>query len=901
MMRTLAHKVFGSRNERVIRRLRRQVVAINALESRCQALADGDLPAETAALKARHAAGESLDRLLPEAFALMREAARRTIGLRPFDVQLIGGMVLHDGRIAEMATGEGKTLMATLPVYLNALTGKGVHLVTVNEYLANRDAEWMRPAYEALGLSVGIIHSDQPLEGKQAAYAADVVYGTNHEFVFDYLRDNMAFEATERVQRKLHYAIVDEVDSILIDEARTPLIISGPVEEDTNLYAVIDRLARRLVPQREKDGPGDFEIDEKTKQVYLTESGHHAFEQLLLEARQIAPGESLYEPQNLKFMHYVQAALRAQHLYKREVDYIVRDGEIVIVDEFTGRTMEGRRWSEGLHQAIEAKEGLRVQAENQTMASITYQNFFRLYEKLSGMTGTADTEAYEFLDIYRLEVVVVPTHRPMIRNDYPDLVYLGKKRKFEAIVEDIVERHERQQPVLVGTTSIENSEYLSEMLKRRRIPHAVLNAKQHQREAEIIAQAGRPGTVTIATNMAGRGTDIVLGGNLNAELAELQGRPEEAQRARADWATRHAKVLSAGGLAIVGSERHESRRIDNQLRGRSGRQGDPGDSRFYLSLEDDLMRIFAADRLKGLMGKLGMQEDEALEHPWVTKTIENAQRKVEAHNYDMRKQLLDYDDVSSEQRRLVYQQRNALLDADNVMDSVHEMQVGVIERLLDPLILPGTQAEHWDLGTLEEDLKRDFDLRFPLAAWVEAHPEDGREALARDLVTGLERAWQEKVRVLGTEEMNRFARQVMLMTLDELWREHLAAMEYLRQGIHLRGYAQVDPKQAYKSEAFSMFTQLLDRIQFDTVSVLAKVEIRAPDEVAERERKRRRSQNLQLEQARLEGGVAGEPDGLPPAAQMPFVRTGRKIGRNEPCPCGSGLKYKNCHGRIQDL
>ncbi len=901
MMRTLAHKVFGSRNERVIRRLRRGVATINALEARCQTLTDHDLPAETAALKARHASGEPLARLLPEAFALMREAARRTIGLRPFDVQLIGGMVLHDGRIAEMATGEGKTLMATLPVYLNALTGKGVHLVTVNEYLANRDAQWMRPAYEALGLSVGIIHSDQPLEEKQAAYAADVVYGTNHEFVFDYLRDNMAFEATERVQRKLHYAIVDEVDSILIDEARTPLIISGPVEEDTDLYAVIDRLARRLVPQREAEGPGDFEIDEKTKQVYLTESGHHAFEKLLLEARQIAPGESLYEPQNLKFMHYVQAALRAQHLYKREVDYIVRDGEIVIVDEFTGRTMEGRRWSEGLHQAIEAKEGLRVQAENQTMASITYQNFFRLYEKLAGMTGTADTEAYEFLDIYRLEVVVVPTHRPMIRNDYPDLVYLGKKRKFDPIVEDIVTRHERQQPVLVGTTSIENSEYLSEMLKRRRIPHAVLNAKQHQREAEIIAQAGRPGTVTIATNMAGRGTDIVLGGNLSAELAALQDRPEEAPRARADWETRHATVLAAGGLAIIGSERHESRRIDNQLRGRSGRQGDPGDSRFYLSLEDDLMRIFAADRLKGLMGKLGMQEDEALEHPWVTKTIENAQRKVEAHNYDMRKQLLEYDDVANEQRRLIYQQRNALLDADQVMESVHDMQLQVIERLLDPLILPGTQAEHWELGSLEEDLKRDFELRFPIASWIETHPEEGRDALTRELVAGLEKAWQEKVQVLGTEEMNRFARQVMLMTLDELWKEHLAAMEYLRQGIHLRGYAQVDPKQAYKSEAFSMFTQLLDRIQFDTVSVLAKVEIRAPEEVAERERKRRRSQNWQLEQARMEGGGDGVGDGPPPPAQLPFVRTGRKIGRNEPCPCGSGLKYKNCHGRIQDL
>ena len=893
-------KVLRAGEGKKVRRLAEIVPLVNDLEPEMEALSDDELAASTVRFRERIDRGESLEDLLVEAYAVVREAAWRVLGQRHFDVQLMGGMALHFGWIAEMKTGEGKTLVSTLPVYLNGLTGEGVHVVTVNDYLATRDAEWMGRLHRFLGLTVGRVGPDvDDAAAKRLAYAADVTYGTNTELGFDYLRDNMARTKEAMVQRGHRFAIVDEVDSILIDEARTPLIISGPVEEDTDLYAVIDRLARRLTPQREAEGPGDFEIDEKTKQVYLTESGHHAFEKLLLEARQIAPGESLYEPQNLKFMHYVQAALRAQHLFKREVDYIVRDGEIVIVDEFTGRTMEGRRWSDGLHQAIEAKEGLRVQAENQTMASITYQNFFRLYEKLAGMTGTADTEAYEFLDIYRLEVVVVPTHRPMIRNDYPDLVYLGKKRKFEAIVEDIVERHGRRQPVLVGTTSIENSEYLSEMLKRRQIPHAVLNAKQHEREAEIIAQAGRPGTVTIATNMAGRGTDIVLGGNLSLELAGLQDRPEEAVRARTAWEERHTAVLAAGGLAIVGSERHESRRIDNQLRGRAGRQGDPGDSRFYLSLEDDLMRIFAADRLKGLMGKLGMQDDEALEHPWVTRTIENAQRKVEAHNYDMRKQLLEYDDVANEQRRLVYQQRNSLLDASDVMDSVRGMQIQVIERLLDPLILPGTQAEHWELGTLEEDLKRDFDLRFPLAPWIEAHPEEGREALARDLVAGLEAAWEEKVRVLGTEEMNRFARQVMLMTLDELWKEHLAAMEYLRQGIHLRGYAQVDPKQAYKSEAFSMFTQLLDRIQFDTVSVLAKVEIRAPEEVAALERKRRRAQNWQLGQARMDGG--GEDDGPAPPAQTPFVRTGRKVGRNEPCPCGSGLKYKNCHGRIQDL
>ncbi|MHB1544153.1 MAG: preprotein translocase subunit SecA [Gammaproteobacteria bacterium] len=901
MIRGLAQKIFGSRNERVLRRLGRDVVRINTLEAACQALSDTALRERTGLLKTRHAGGESLKVLLPEAFALMRESARRTLGLRHFDSQIVGGMVLHEGRIAEMATGEGKTLVATLPVYLNALTGRSVHVVTVNEYLASRDAEWMRPAYEALGLKVGVIQSNQSLEDKKAAYQADVVYGTNHEFVFDYLRDNMAFEPGDRVHRGLSYGIVDEVDSILIDEARTPLIISGPVEEDTDLYAVVDRIARRLTPQREPSGPGDFEIDEKTKQTHLTEDGHRRVEALLLENRLIAPGESLYEPKNLKFMHYVQAGLRAHWLYKREVDYIVRDREIVIVDEFTGRTMEGRRWSEGLHQAIEAKEGLRVQAENQTLASISYQNYFRLYEKLAGMTGTADTEAYEFLDIYRLEVVVVPTHRPMVRQDLPDLIYLGKKKKFEAIVEDIVERHGQGQPILVGTTSIENSEYLSGLLTQRKVPHEVLNAKQHQREAEIVAQAGRPGRVTIATNMAGRGTDIVLGGNLNAEIATLAGDAARVAAARSDWNERHAAVLHAGGLAIIGTERHESRRIDNQLRGRAGRQGDPGVSRFYLSLEDDLMRIFAADRLKGLMGKLGMQEDEALEHPWVTRTIENAQRKVEAHNYDMRKQLLEYDDVANEQRKLIYRQRNDLLDADDVGERIRGMQADVIDSLLAPHILPGTYAEHWDLGSLEEDLKRDFDLETGLSAWIREHPEGSGEELSVYLTGKLETQWQEKVRKLGADEMNRFARQVMLMTLDDLWKEHLAAMDYLRQGIHLRGFAQVDPKQAYKSEAFTMFTELLDRILFETVSVLAKVEVRSPEEVAAAEQRRRKPQNWRLEQADYESGAPSETqssEALVPS--MPFVRSGRKVGRNEPCPCGSGLKYKNCHGRIQD-
>lgn len=902
MNRGFVQKIFGSRNERVLRKLRRNVTRINALEAECQACSDTALRERTGVLRQRHAAGETLEVLLPEAFALMRESARRTLGLRHFDSQLIGGMVLHEGRIAEMATGEGKTLVATLPVYLNALTGQGVHVVTVNEYLAQRDAEWMRPAYEALGLTVGVIRSSQTLEAKKAAYQSDVVYGTNHEFVFDYLRDNMAFEPGDRVHRGLYYAIVDEVDSILIDEARTPLIISGPVEEDTDLYAVVDRMARRLTPQREPDGPGDFEVDEKTKQTHLTEEGHRRVEALLLEHRLIAPGESLYEPKNLKFMHYVQAGLRAHWLYKREVDYIVRDGEIVIVDEFTGRTMEGRRWSEGLHQAIEAKEGLKVQAENQTLASITYQNYFRLYEKLAGMTGTADTEAYEFLDIYRLEVLVIPTHRPMIRDDLPDLVYLSRKRKFDAIVEDIVERHSQGQPILVGTTSIETSEYLSGLLAQRKVPHEVLNAKQHQREAEIVAQAGRPGRVTIATNMAGRGTDIVLGGNLNVEIAALGGDAERIAAARVAWEERHAAVLAAGGLAIIGTERHESRRIDNQLRGRAGRQGDPGVSRFYLSLEDDLMRIFAGDRLKGLMGKLGMQDDEALEHPWVTRTIESAQRKVEAHNYDMRKQLLEYDDVANEQRKLVYRQRNELLDAEDVGDRIRGMQADVISSLLEPHILPGTVAEHWDIGTLETDLKRDFDLDTGLVAWIREHPDGTQEELTVYLCGKLDTQWQEKVRKLGADEMNRFARQVMLMTLDDLWKEHLAAMDYLRQGIHLRGFAQVDPKQAYKSEAFTMFTELLDRILFETVSVLAKVEVRSPEEVAAEEQRRRNPKKWHLAQADYaeEGSREGPGADTLLVPSTPFVRSGRKVGRNEPCPCGSGLKYKNCHGRIQE-
>jgi len=896
MFRQIARKVFGSRNERTLRRLRRRVAEINALEDRMRALDDEALRATTETLRARRAAGEDLDALLPEAFAAVREAARRRLGLRHFDVQLIGGIVLHEGRIAEMATGEGKTLVATLPAYLNALDGQGVHIVTVNDYLARRDAQWMRPVYEALGLEVGVIFGQQDLASKQRAYRADITYGTNNEFGFDYLRDNMAFAPEERVQRGLHYAVVDEVDSVLIDEARTPLIISGPVEEDVRIYQAIDRIARRLSPQKEEGGPGDFEIDEKARQVHLTEEGHGHVERLLTEAGLLPAGQSLYDLRNLPLLHHLNAALRAHALYRREVDYIVRHGEVIIVDEFTGRTMEGRRWSDGLHQAIEAKEGVRVQAENQTLATITFQNYFRLYDKLAGMTGTADTEAYEFMDIYRLEVVVVPTNRPMIRRDLGDLIYLGRARKFEAVVEDVAARHARGQPVLIGTTSIENSEHLSELLKKRGIPHEVLNAKQHAREAQIISQAGRPGGVTIATNMAGRGTDIVLGGNLEAELALLPEGDEAARaRARADWEDRHRRVLEAGGLAVIGTERHESRRIDNQLRGRSGRQGDPGETRFYVSLEDDLMRIFAADRVKGLMERLGMHEDDALEHEWVTRAIENAQRKVEAHNYDLRKQLLDYDDVANEQRKLIYEERNRLLDADDVTGIVADMRAGVVRRLRERYLPTGTVESQWDVEGLETALRRDFGLELPVARWLREEPGLTETSVEERIAEAFAAAEARLVASAGEDELKALRKQVLLYTLDGLWKEHLAAMDYLRQGIHLRGYAQEDPKQAYKREAFNMFTALLDRIQDESVATLLRVEV-----VPESAPAPRRDGAVRYEHPSSEGyDPAAGPDGAGDGARpVPYVREGRKIGRNEPCPCGSGLKYKQCHGRL---
>ncbi|ROR29694.1 preprotein translocase subunit SecA [Inmirania thermothiophila] len=940
MLNKLVTKVIGSRNERLLRRLRKVVDRINALEPEIQALGDEQLRAKTEEFRERHAGGESLDDLLPEAFAVVREAARRTLGMRHFDVQLIGGMVLHQGKIAEMRTGEGKTLVATLAVYLNALPGKGVHVVTVNDYLARRDAQWMGPVYHALGLSVGVIQSSGGLgpdnaswryspEGggpdpsheylvrctRREAYHCDVTYGTNNEFGFDYLRDNMAFSLEEKAQRELHYAIVDEVDSILIDEARTPLIISGPAEGGTELYQRINEIVPKLTPQKEEDGPGDYSVDEKYKQVYLTEEGHEKAERLLVEAGLLKEGDSLYSAANIVLMHHLNAALRAHALYRRDVDYIVRNGEVIIVDEFTGRTMPGRRWSEGLHQAIEAKEGVPIQAENQTLASITFQNYFRLYDKLAGMTGTADTEAYEFQQIYGLEVVVIPTHRPMIRKDLPDLVFLTAREKYDAIVEDIKGCRERGQPVLVGTTSIESSEYLSGLLRKAGIPHQVLNAKHHEREAEIVAQAGRPGAVTIATNMAGRGTDIVLGGNLQAELKALgpEATEEERERVRRAWQERHDAVIAAGGLHIIGTERHESRRIDNQLRGRAGRQGDPGSSRFYLSLEDNLMRIFASDRVAAIMQKLGMKEGEAIEHPWVTKAIENAQRKVEAHNFDIRKQLLEYDNVANDQRRVIYEQRNELLAADDISETIENIRRDVVNKVIDEYVPPESIEEQWDVEGLEEALEREFGLRLPIRRWLEEDESLHEETLRARILEAMVAEYRRKEEMAGPEVMRQFEKAVMLQVLDALWKEHLAAMDYLRQGIHLRGYAQRDPKQEYKREAFEMFANLLERIKHEVVVILSRVQVRAEEDVEAVEAQRRQSAQMEYKHAEasaLAGAAAAEPAAAvaagagaataePAPRPQTFVRPGRKIGRNEPCPCGSGRKYKQCHGRLQ--
>ena len=904
MVTKLLSKMFGSRNERMLKRLNAVVARINGLEDSLQSLSDEELRAKTEEFRKRYAGGTSLDDLLPEAFAVVREGSRRTLGMRHFDVQLIGGMVLNSGKIAEMRTGEGKTLMATLPAYLNALTGKGVHVVTVNEYLARRDAGWMGRVYEFLGMTVGVIHSGQSPDAKRAAYAADITYGTNNEYGFDYLRDNMAFRVADKAQRGLNFAIVDEVDSILIDEARTPLIISGPVNDNSELYLKINKLIPRLKRQESEGDGGHYTVDEKAKQVHLTEEGHLKVEEMMLQADLLKEGDSLYSAANITLMHHLNAGLRAHVLFHRDVDYIVNDNTIVIVDEFTGRTMPGRRWSEGLHQAIEAKEGVPIQNENQTLASITFQNYFRMYDKLSGMTGTADTEAYEFQQIYGLEVAVIPTHRPMIRKDHGDLVYLTAREKFDAVIKDIADCHQRGQPALVGTTSIETSELLSKLLRKSGIKHEVLNAKQHEREAEIVAQAGRPGAVTIATNMAGRGTDIVLGGNFEAELAALGEVSEEKQaQLREEWQQRHDAVLAAGGLHIIGTERHESRRIDNQLRGRSGRQGDPGSSRFYLSLEDNLMRIFASDRVSGLMQKLGMSEGEAIEHPWVSKAIENAQRKVEAHNFDIRKQLLEYDDVANDQRRVIYEQRNELMEAEDISESIRNIRTDVVNALIDTYIPPSSLDEQWDVPGLEKALEQEYGLHLPLVKWLDEDDALHEEPLRARILGEFERVYAEKEAIVGAKVMRDFEKAVMLQVLDTNWKDHLSAMDHLRQGIHLRGYAQKNPKQEYKREAFEMFTTMLDRIKQEMVAVLARVEVRAREDVQAIEEQRRAQAKMQFEHAeasamaagggRAEGGPA--PGGAP---QQPFVRGGDKVGRNEPCPCGSGRKYKQCHGRL---
>ena len=908
MADSLLKKIFGSRNERLLHGMQRNVARINSLEPQMQALSDEALKAKTVEFRERYAKGESLDDLLPEAFAAVREAARRNLGMRHFDVQLIGGMTLHRGKIAEMRTGEGKTLVATLAVYLNAIPAHGVHVVTVNDYLAQRDADWMRPVYAALGMTVGVILVGQDAAIKRSAYGSDITYGTNNEFGFDYLRDNMAFRLEDKAQRELYYAIVDEVDSILIDEARTPLIISGAIDDNTELYRKVNTLVPHLTKQEEEEGPGDYSVDEKTKQVYLTEVGHEHIEEMLTKAGLLKAGDSLYDAANIVLMHQINAALRAHALYHREVEYIVKDGEVVIVDEFTGRTMPGRRWSDGLHQAIEAKEGVKIQAENQTLASITFQNYFRLYRKLAGMTGTADTEAAEFHEIYRLEVVVIPTNKPMIRNDMPDHVYLSTKGKFQAVIGDIRDAHGRGQPVLVGTASIETSEYLAGLLKKDNIQHEVLNAKQHEREAHIIAQAGRPGTVTIATNMAGRGTDIVLGGNLEAELKALPPDTSDAERARvrAAWQQRHDAVLAAGGLHIIGSERHESRRIDNQLRGRSGRQGDPGSSRFYLGLDDNLMRIFAGDRVKAIMERFGVQGDEAIEHPWVTKAIENAQRKVEAHNFDIRKELLEYDDVANDQRKVIYEQRNELLHANDVAATVRNIYSDVINGVINDYIPPKSVEEQWNIAGLMETLEKEFALKLEIQGWLESDDTLHEEPLRQKIVDAFMASYQAKEQQTGTEVMHQFEKAVLLQVLDNLWREHLANMDYLRQGIHLRGYAQVNPKQEYKREAFEMFATMLDRLKYEVVGILAKVQVRTQEDVAAVEEQQRRARAMQFQHAEAPSASFADVAGEAQAQNQPqqtapvttFVREGRKVGRNEPCPCGSGLKYKQCHGRL---
>ncbi|SES99536.1 preprotein translocase subunit SecA [Thalassotalea agarivorans] len=889
----LVTKMFGSRNDRLLKKMRKEVDQINALEPVIEALSDSEVKAKTQEFRERIEAGDTLEQILPEAFAVVREASKRVFGMRHFDVQMIGGMVLNQGKIAEMRTGEGKTLTATLPAYLNALTGKGVHIVTVNDYLAKRDADWSRPLFEFLGLSVGCNIPGLAPADKKAAYEADITYGTNNEFGFDYLRDNMCFSPQERVQKPLHFAVVDEVDSILIDEARTPLIISGAAEDSSELYRAINTIVPSLEQQEKEDeegveSTGDYTIDEKAKQVYLTERGQVRVEEILTEKGLLQDGDSLFAAGAISLLHHVMAALRAHKLFQKDVDYIVKDGEIVIVDEHTGRTMEGRRWSEGLHQAVEAKEGVNIQNENQTLASITFQNFFRIYEKLAGMTGTADTEAFEFNHIYGLETVVIPTNQPMVRDDQADLIYLSAEEKFEAILEDIKDCVERGQPVLVGTISIETSEFLSSFLKKAKIKHKVLNAKFHEQEAEIVADAGKIGAVTIATNMAGRGTDIVLGGNLDSAIANLKN-PSDTQieKVKADWQAEHDKVLELGGLRIISTERHESRRIDNQLRGRAGRQGDPGSSRFYLSMEDGLMRIFASERIANMMRKLGMERGEAIEHPWVTRSIENAQRKVEGRNFDIRKQLLEFDDVANDQRKVIYEQRNELMDESDIKDVVENIRTDVLSQVFAQYIPPQSLEEMWDVPGLEERLKGDFTLDLPLQQWLKEDSKLHEETLHDKILETAEQEYKEKENAVGEEVLRHFEKAVMLQSLDSHWKEHLAAMDHLRQGIHLRGYAQKNPKQEYKRESFALFEEMLENMKFDVVGILSKVRIQAESDVEAVEEQHKKADEAPKSFTHESASNPTQPEQTVP-----------RVGRNEPCPCGSGKKYKQCHGKL---
>ncbi len=938
MVSKIFSKIFGSRNERLLKRMSRTVAKINELEPEIQALSDEELRAKTADFRERLNAGAVLDDLLVEAFAVVREGGIRALEMRHFDVQLIGGMVLNQGKIAEMRTGEGKTLVATLAAYLNALPGKGVHVVTVNDYLARRDAAWMGKLYHFLGLTIGVVNSsggmgpdqssytyDPSYDGsaggylhlrpvtRREAYNCDITYGTNNEFGFDYLRDNMAFSSDQRSQREKFFAIVDEVDSILIDEARTPLIISGPTDDSSDLYTKIDKIIPRLIRQKpiqDEDGkpdfgPGDYGVDEKARQAYLSEEGHQHVEEMLVEIGLLNEGESLYDTANISLMHHVNAALRAHALFQKNVDYIVKDGEIVIVDEFTGRTMPGRRWSEGLHQAVEAKEGVAIKPENQTLASVTFQNYFRLYQKLSGMTGTADTEAFEFQQIYGLEVVVIPTNVPMIRDDMGDLVYLTAEEKYGAIIEDIHDCVRRGQPVLVGTASIETSELISGFLNKEKIKHNVLNAKHHEQEAHIIAEAGRPGAVTIATNMAGRGTDIVLGGNPESEIMALGDAADASavQNIKTAWQERHQQVLDAGGLHVVGTERHESRRVDNQLRGRSGRQGDPGSTRFYLSLEDNLMRIFASERVSLIMQKLGMEKGEAIEHPWVTKAIANAQKKVEGRNFDIRKQLLEYDDVANDQRKVVYQQRDELMETDDISDIIQALRQDVVNDLIDVYVPPQSLEEQWDIPGLEGALEENFAVHYPLQQWLDEDDDLHEETLRERILQQMIQEYEAKEALAGSESLRIYEKAVMLSILDSHWKEHLAAMDYLRQGIHLRGYAQKNPKQEYKREAFEMFQRMLDEIKQEVVSEVTKVQVRTDAmEIPVHEQPQ---ENMEFRHEEFTGfGDGGEQDDDEGSQRgdvehRPFVRSGRKVGRNEPCPCGSGKKYKQCCGKLQ--